>query len=458
MSRATEAGETGGPAGAGAGGGLMARANLALALKLAAAGVSYLFLLLLARSMTLQGFGTVALFLNMSLFLAVIGAAGQQMALLRHVPPLVRAGAGAALRGLLRQAAGRAAAVTLGLTLGLALWATGPLAPAGLAAMRPAEILLGLALVPLTGWVEFQAHLARALHRLVLALVPREMLWRGLVGLAVLLAAAGGGAPVPATAVLALLAAGLVLVGLGQGWRLFRRPGLPRGAAAAQVPRPAGGAFWISSVSNMFLAHAGVIAAGLLAGPAVAGLFFAANRLALLMGFISTSTHIALAPMLSEAWHRGERARAAALLRRATLRNALGGAVLAALIAALAPWLLQLFGREYAAAVTTLRLLVLAELINACGGPGDIALNMCGQARAAMRAALASLAGGVLLVAGGMVLGGAEGAAVGIVLATLLRKGLFWAACRARLGLRCDLLAALSPPPASPSPAEARPA
>ena len=64
------------------------RANGALLAKLAAAAITYGFTLLLARLMSPDAFGQVVFFLNAAVLMAVVGARGQQLALLRFLPGL----------------------------------------------------------------------------------------------------------------------------------------------------------------------------------------------------------------------------------------------------------------------------------------------------------------------------------------------------------------------------------
>ncbi len=430
---------------------LPGRANLALALKLAAAGVGYLFMILLARAMSLEGFGTVAFFLNLALLMSVLGSFGQQMALLRFVPPLAAAGDLGQIRLLLRRAALRAGSGTLIVSaLLLVLFMSGTPAARGVpGGISLRDMLLGLALVPLTGWLELQAHLARGFHLLALALAPREILWRIGVGAAVATAwFMQGGTPVSSGIVLALLAGGLIVAGAAQARILWRRTGL--GATAVPAPDPQverdwrthERAFWVSSVSNMFLANASVIVVGLSAGAGAAALFFAANRLAMVLGFVMISNNLALAPMLSQAWKDGRREPLRRLALRATWRAFVPTAALGVALAVGAPSVLSLFGPEFPDASGMLRLLILAILLDAGGGASDILLNMCGRQRAAMRASLASLLAAAVLLTGGTALGGAFGCALAVVVASGLRKALFWWVCLRQLGIRTDILAA----------------
>ena len=443
---------------------LASRSNKTLLIKLAAAGATYGFTLAMARVMPLEAFGVVAFFLNLSLLLSVVGARGQQLSALRHVPELVQRGDRAGVQAFSDRAIRRAVAGALG----VALLAGAAMLAAGTRFATP-DLVAGLLLVPLVGWIDMLSHIARGHHRLMLALAPKEILWRAMVALAVLGAASAGLAPPGALTLLALLGATLLGLGVALGLLLWRAtgirpwPGLARGAQTAAW-RDSEGPFWLTSVSNIFLANADVLAVGLFAGPAAAGAYFVANRLAMLLSFFQTSTNVVLAPMLSEAWAASDRSRCAGLLTRACLRMSAPTLALGIVLLAAAPWVLAVFGPQYQVAAAPFRLLVLAGIVNALGGAGDIALNMCGGHRAAMRASAVSLGLSTVLLVAGAIGAGTTGVALAVLAGTVLRKVLFWTLALRRLGLRTDILAALprrprpqaapqaAPPAAAPAP------
>ena len=425
------------------------RANATLALKLVAAATTYGFMLMLTRAMTLDGFGAVAVFLNCALFMSIVGARGQQLAILRFLPPLAASQDFPGIRRFVLDAARRATVMTLVLTGLIAALANWLPTSAANPALAGSLLVPGLLLIPLVAWLDFQSHLARGFHLINIAVVPRDILWRAGVAMVVYWHfTTNDRSPVSPEFVLYALLAGLVVLAIAQAFAIVRSVGLANlagvGPSRADTSwRTSETAFWVSSVSNVFLANVGVIAVGLLSGPASAALYFAANRLALMMDLVLTSTYMVLGPMLSQAWFSGDPHRAEKLLHRATLRTALPAAILAFALIAGAPLLLRLFGDSYSQAGNTLRLLAIAGLINAALGPAAIALNMCGEHRAAMRASLLALTSSTAFLFIGVALGGPEGAALGVVFATIVRKALYWEACRTRLGLRTDLISAL---------------
>ena len=420
------------------------QAGMAFATKVLAAAVSYGFAILLARVMTVADFGQVAFFMTAALLLSVVGAAGQQMAMLRFVPPLLAWGD---RDGTLRDFAGAATcrAVTGAIivaTIALAVALTGVMP-----GLDPTVALIGFALVPAMGWIDIQSHLARSHQHIALSMIPKEILWRGLAAPALLIAWLGGGEALSPAPVLALLLAVLILLGIGQGVALRRLTGLApvwrlrcpeRGAEdwrKATVP------FWVGSVSNLFLANADILLVGALIGPAEAGIYFAANRLSQLLAFFVTAQNIVIGPQLSRAFALQDGDALATIIRRSTRAATVPTLVLGAVMWAGAPWLLMMFGAEFAAAEVSLKLLILAAILNAAGGPADIALNMCGHDRAAMRIGAVNLALGGGLIVFGTLQGGVLGTAGAVLAATLLRKAMYWSLARRAMGLRSDVCA-----------------
>ena len=156
-----------------------------------------------------------------------------------------------------------------------------------------------------------------------------------------------------------------------------------------------------------------VIAATLLSADEVAVLGVSL-RIAALLTLGSGALIAALGPKVSRAWGRGERA-AALRLARAIPRVALPLVALGVLaLWAAAPFVLSLFGEDYARHAWTLRLLVLMPLLTAAMGPTLLVLVAAGRAQAAGAVAARALP----LVALGTLAGsafGPVGAAAGVV-------------------------------------------
>ncbi|MGJ8584375.1 MAG: lipopolysaccharide biosynthesis protein [Marinosulfonomonas sp.] len=425
---------------------LATRGGQTLVIKLAAAGMTYVFSIVLARITTPTGFGQVAFFLNTTLLLSVIGAAGQQMALVRYLPALRKAGAFDEMQSLRARAFWLAAAATLATVLIAAICVGVAKSFGQFSGFSWPVLVLGAGLVLAVGLADFQAHLARSLHMVRLSLIPKEVLWRGLVLCCALVLFWATGAFVSTVLVMSMLV--LTLLGVTAAQWIVMRAGLPDGRRTGPISQDWRGSvfpFWVTSVSNIFLANADVVIVGIALGPEAAGYYFAANRLAMLLAFFMTSYNVVLAPMLSESWHAGDLAKTRSLIHSAVLRMCLPTLAVAIPLMVFAEQALAFFGPEFAQAAGALRILVLAGVLNAVTGPADIALNMCGREKTAMRVGAVSLVVNAVVLVGATVMWGSSGTALAVLVGTCLRKGLFWAMALSRLGLRTDLLACLLP-------------
>ncbi|MFV2002797.1 MAG: lipopolysaccharide biosynthesis protein, partial [Paracoccaceae bacterium] len=389
--------------------------------------------------------GQVVFFLNSALFLSVLGARGQQIAILRFVPPLLAGDAPRWPAHFMRRALTKAGTGTFLVWGAVTLTALGAQSFGALPGYGAIVLILGFALIPAVAAIDLLSHLARACALIQLSLIPKEIAWRGLAALAILaIFFATGQRPPGAITTLTILLTTLLLLTLAQYFVLRTRTRDLRThtqpARAQSCDKRTTTAFWITSVSNIFLANVDVMLVAIFIGPRAAGLYFAANRLAMLLAFFTTSYNVVLAPMLSQAWHTGRQIQAQTIIHSAALRAGLPTLLFGLALAAFAPQALRIFGPEFDAATTALRLLVLAGLINALGGPADIALNMCGHERAAMRASAAALAIGALLLLTGALSGSITGVALAVLLATAARKAMFWWLALHHMGLRADAL------------------
>ena len=429
---------------------LSALANRTLVIKLIAAITTYGFTILLARTMAPQEFGKVALFLNLSLIMSVIGARGQQLSALRFAPPLTEKNDVSGRAVFFGMAARKAATGTI-IAFSICLCAAFlTQAFGGFALYSVAQIWLGLALIPLVGWVDLQSHMARGCGLLRLSLIPKEIAWRAGAGVVVLGLFLIQKQTLNTTDVLLSLALCLLLIATLQARHLVQEIGLPnfRNLTTDDHKKDWNGTtnpFWITSVSNIFLTNADVILLGLFAGPRVAGAYFAANRLAMLLSFFQTSYNVVLAPALANAWQSDKPHETSDIIHRATFKMSLPTLLFGTFLFLLAPQFLGLFGPGFGAAVTPLRILILAALVNTLTGPADIALNMGGFHRPAMGASALSLAVSTLLLAVGAVWGGATGIAIAVLFSTAFRKLIFWWLAMRHMSVRTDILAALWP-------------
>jgi len=416
-----------------------------LFLRIAGAGVTYLFFFALAHVMPVEAFGILGVLLSSALLFSVFASFGQPLGLLRYVPPLLERNEHEALQHLVV----RALRVTItgnALLFAVLLAATGVASWLGLLAHGWA-FALGLVLIPLVALADFQAHLARAYRANVLAILPRDVLWRLISGAVIIALYYGFGRwPVPVAAALPVLIAVLVVLIMAQGGIMRRHLRTPRMfCAQPSLPeiRDASG-FWVTSVAAIAFANLDVIVVGGLMGGETAAHYFAANRLALVLSFFQTSANTAIAPILSTDHARGAKGQLRAKVQRITFIAFVPTLATALLMAAGAGLFLSLFGAGFQGAAPALWILLGAGVVNAGFGAGDLLLAMCDRQRQAMRIGLWTTTVGAILIATLGALCGLTGVATGVFIAVSLRKAAYWHAAQRALGIRVDIFAALA--------------
>ena len=423
---------------------------VSLALRTISAGVTYLFLIALARTTDTADFGIVGTIISASLLFSIIASAGQRIALLRFVP-------GPLAKGDHRQLGGITSAsfrVALFGNAVMYLLLAGCVVLAGLMGRLEhwAAIAWGLLVVPLTGIIDMQAHLARAYRHVVLALVPKDILWRLISG--TVLAALfflWDQRPLTLATVLSILvgvlASLIILQGLLMGAR-YRIPSAFAAAFAKERPDPgtdwrnARTPLWIASVAGVAFSNLDVIVVGLFLGSETAALYFAANRIAMIPVLFLVSQNIALGPAFSMHYASGQMDRVHRDVVKASLFTFVPTLCTAALLAVLAGPALSLFGSEFGAARDPLYILLASGVLAVAFGPNELVLTMCGQEAAAMRIAVWSTSIGALSILISTIWQTAEAVALGVFFAQCFMRGFAWLTARRVLGFSGDIISA----------------
>jgi O-antigen/teichoic acid export membrane protein len=212
------------------------------------------------------------------------------------------------------------------------------------------------------------------------------------------------------------------------------RAGLPKGWARRGAPLAVMGA--VAQVD----AQLAVVAVGVLRGPRDAGLFAAAAQATFLFALARAAAARPLLPLLAR-WHAdGAREALQGGLTRGT-RWVLAATVAAGvLLCAFAGPIMGLFGAGFSAAAPTLRVLVLANIVNAWVAFNATTLTATGHGRALAGAATASLAVNLALLAILVPRLGVVGAAVATLASTSARNMLNSTSVRRRIGVRTSPL------------------
>lgn len=180
-----------------------------------------------------------------------------------------------------------------------------------------------------------------------------------------------------------------------------------------------------------FMAQGDVVVVGAAGTNHQSGLYFAAARIAALVAFVLTAVAASVAPLISGAWARGDGTALASILSRARVYSVIPAVVVAVPLLVVPGTVLGIFGPGFDAASNTLRVLAVAQLVNAAAGPVGFSLLLSGR-ESTVRWTFVWAAG---LEVGLMVVLlpelGILGAAIGVLLATCAwNAGLSWVAWR----------------------------
>jgi O-antigen/teichoic acid export membrane protein len=346
----------------------------------------------------LSSFGLYVTVIAWVTVLSLAAGAGMPLSAIRFLAAYRVREDWASFRGFLR----RALALILGssaIVIGIfcAVWiATPSLRFGAAAALAGAPLLM---LMCLTGLAS--AVLQAMQHPLIADAAPnltRPVLVTLLIGLASLV---GGRPDAPLALALTVLANAAALGATGYAaWRVL--PMTWRGARttrdrAAWVS--SGGALLVSLAAASLIERIDTILLGSLAGPADAGLYSAASRLALLIGFAVTAVNALLGPMCADLHARGDWGGLRRAVAQGTLMASVTALVLAVGLLLFGPWLLHLFGPVFPRAAGALATLALGQLALAVLGSGGGLLAIAGRNRVLMGVMVAAaLVDGVLCV------------------------------------------------------------
>ena len=363
---------------------------LVMAIRMAALGLSFVAQVVMARVTSLAAFGTVNTALALLNLLVVPAAMGHEVAAIRYVA--VMRESRPRLRGLTARFI-RTVSLSSLVTSSLVAVAAGVEYALGhrdaaIAAAILAPIVSALALVRAgEGWLRGFGKLVRALINsgvvipavtIILILAEKMALGSGeKVGV--------GGAMAARAAATGLAAVSVALfVWIALGRRLH--PLEPVGRSLANEIRRASYVYCGIGLLAMVLTQADIVAVSVFMGPAQAGVYTAAARVAQATGVALVAVNFVLAPRVARLFFAGKKDRLQREVSSAANWSTLLMAAACAVVIPASPLILSLFGANFGGAADALRILMFGQLISAVIGPVGVALQMTGKQGQAMRA------------------------------------------------------------------------
>ncbi len=408
-------------------------AGLVLFLKILSAILSYGMIILLARWLEPGDYGRYATITSAIVFGAYLCGLGANTSVVRYLGEYRARGQTALAWGAVIFAEHvivrtTAACAVLASAAFLGIWAMGWMDSPWV------YILAALLIMPAFTLMDVQSGVLRSYDRIVSALIPKDFGWRlsviaaGLV-LVFTLPAEDRLLPLIAASGIAITAFALI-----QRMALRRRVIAEEGTPAPERDMPAWRraslTMWVTQLARTAYGALDVLIVGLLLSVEVAGLYFVAVRTAEVINFLYASLNLIVGPKVARFHAEGRVAECQQFLSMvvALLFAIASGAFGFCLIAG--PWILSLFGPDFADAYIPLLLIVGGQMIYAGFGSAGVILTMTGHERTNAKLLIICACLTLLGVAIAAPIYGVVGAAAASALGTAIWSGAVWFAAR----------------------------
>jgi O-antigen/teichoic acid export membrane protein len=370
----------------------------AFAIYITSAGVTACSQLLIARLVGADTYGVYAYVIAWMTILAYFSALGFDIALLRFVPAYQTTGAWSLARGVIQYAERRALAVsTFVMLVGasvIMIWSR------QFSPELRYTFLAGFILVPVWALLWIRCSIVRAFGGVVMAVVPDKVARDGLLLVLVVLASLVLGRHADAPLVMmATLVGSIGALGLASLAIRRLRPGvltiiLPEYAAATW--RHTAVPLVIIAAAEALLNRTGVVLLGWFGETKEAGIYTLAFNIAFLVVLPRTAINTLFAPTISSLFTRKDQATLQALVTKAASWTLCAAVCIALGLAILAEPILTWFGKDFAAGVPALRILLVGQVIAASFGSQLSVLTMTEHERGAAALLILSAAGNVV--------------------------------------------------------------
>lgn len=354
--------------------------SAAAAIKLTAVVLSYLFLILLARSVDEAEYGRYGFAISLTVFLGILANCGQGMAILRFWPQFQAGDDPARAKGVLIRSYATVL-VGAGTIVGLAF-----LVVTLVKLMNPgldAGYLYATAFLTFPSALSaYQGAAMRALGFVARAMLPTEIFHRGFMVLALLYLI---GSSLQLSAELVLWISGLVWIAflIPQAVKIVSemRRQAPATEANLDLPawRGASLGLWGLGVLGILSQSSDVVVLGLYYGPEETGSYFVALKVATMFLIFFAVTNVLTAPMISTAFHGGDRDEVQRICRTIcslVILPAFGGILIVVFAGDL---VLGLFGPSFAEGHLIFAILSAGFVVNVLSGPSNLLLTMTGH-------------------------------------------------------------------------------
>lgn len=428
--------------------GLARNGAIAGFIKLASAGLSFVMFVVVAMVTDERQFGLYSATYAGASLVSFFASVGQQSTVLRFWPQYAGGGA----LGTANSFMVRAILVTL---LGLVVTSLGIVAVGlvpGVSVKTPEWLPLCLSTAVLSfalGWSEFASGAFRAKSELVSALLPRDVIWRALVIVAVVILHVRHGG-IDAVTATTLTAGLLVLATLPQAIILIRDTlRIERTPLTTEQKREFNQVtlgLWGATSLPPALGQVSTLLVAAILGPEAAGAVFVADRMTRVVLLALTGINQALAPEISDAYYNGDRGH----VQRITSLTALGASVVAlatlTIFVVFGTLVLGIFDPAYATPQTHAVLVIFgigATFATACG-PIELLSHLTGLQHALLKVLVVVNAIGLVITALATYWFGSIGAATSIAVTLITWNVISVLMARRRIGIDSSVLGLLT--------------
>jgi O-antigen/teichoic acid export membrane protein len=395
--------------------GRMARGSvIAFSIHVAGAGLTYLSQLVVARLIGSISYGIYAYVLAWVTVLSYGSALGFDISLLRFIPTYRAQKAWSLLRGAIQYAERRVLLAGLGVVVvGSALvtmW------PRGLTPELSHTFLAGFLVVPVLALLWIRGSFVRASGGVITALGPDRFARDGfLLGLIALAGWSGWWTIRAPFIMIATFVSTMLCLGLVSLAARWKRPAEIIGVApayAAATWRRTALPLVLLTVSEVLMNRTGVMLLGSAGHITDAGIYALAFNLSFIVTLPRSAINTLFAPMIADLFVRNDRAALQVLITRTAVGMLLAVVCIALPLAVFAEPLLTSFGRDFGAGLTTLRILLIGQVIMGGAGSQLFVMTMTGHERGAAALSLTGALGNAVLGAILIQMFGMAGAAV----------------------------------------------
>jgi len=388
-----------------------------LAIKVSGSALAIVMFTLAARFMGPERFGHFAVLFNLMSFLAVVSVLGQDTLIVRSWTEYVATGEHGLARGAYRFGWVTAIISSLCVIVFLVIAAFFNLVVVdGVTLLACAFFLLCQTML------HFSSHSSRTIAGFLISETTRELVWRILVILAMLIGFASG---YEIMAWMLFFSSGIgMLAGVAiQSRRVAQvfpdevRMALPQSQRGQWFRRVAG--MWPSAILEAASQYIDVILIGLLVTPTSAGGYFVAARIANVFSMISSGTMSYVSPRIGTLFFSGRHAELQQLFNKLMIIIGTMIVLLCSLIVFFGHQILQIFGASYASEYMTLLVLAIGAGIANLTGPTGAVLLTTGHELTYSRFSFYGLATRLVLFFIFVPVYGSLGAAIAWTLATV---------------------------------------